>query len=145
MEKEDNYELFFDGASRGNPGISGCAYVIYYNNIQLHDNSIFLGYDQTNNYAEYSALLFGLQRASQLKIKKITVKGDSLLVINQLNGLYKVKSNNLKNSYNNIKILQKTFEEINFVHIPREQNTVADTLANEVIDKYYKIDAKVSS
>jgi ribonuclease HI len=145
MEKEDNYELYFDGSAHPNPGMAGSAYVIYCNNIKIHENSIFLGNNLTNNYAEYSSILYGLQRAIQLKIKKLTVKGDSLLVINQINGIYKVKSDNLKQIYNSIKNLQKWFDEIVFIHIPREQNTVADKLANEVIDKYYKIDNKASS
>jgi ribonuclease HI len=138
MDKEDLYELFFDGSSRGNPGISACGYVIYCNNNQYQSSSIFLGQNLTNNYTEYCGVLYGIQRAIQLKIKKITIKGDSLLVINQLNGIYKVKSNNLKNLYNSVKILLKSFDEVVFIYIPREQNTVADGLANEIIDKHYK-------
>jgi deoxyadenosine/deoxycytidine kinase/ribonuclease HI len=146
-QKEDaksnkKYTLMFDGASRGNPGPSGCGFVIYENdtlyNSPPSSQILFQGSKyldkQTNNYAEYSGLLLGLIKASSLGIKQITVKGDSLLVINQLIGTYKVKSTNLENIYQKTKNATLEYSSIEFCHVNRSLNKLADTLANNAID-----------
>jgi len=132
IEKNDEYySLFFDGSSKGNPGIAGAGFVIYdkHTNELFHD-SFFVGEKKTNNFAEYTGLIRGLEEASRQNIRKINVCGDSLLVINQMNGVYKVNSLNLLPLYEIAKNLEKKFDSISYKHIYRKYNKRADELAN---------------
>ena len=130
----EEYILMFDGASRGNPGLSGCGFVIYDSkNTVIYKGSKFLNV-QTNNYAEYMALITGLEMTLKLGIKKLIVKGDSLLIIKQMKGLYKVKSDNLKNLHEQAKLLVKNISNIEYIFVRREFNVEADKLANLIID-----------
>jgi len=88
----------------------------------------------TCNYAEYSALIIGLKQAEKLKIENLTVYGDSLLVIEQLNGNYKIKSENLKPLYKQATHLISNFPVVKIIHIPRKLNGRADELSNQAID-----------
>ena len=130
------YVMMFDGASKGNPGPSGAGAIIYYNNTEVSSKGIFLGNNETNNVAEYHGLLLGLQQAIELNIKKITICGDSQLIIKQMNGEYCVKSSNLIPLYTNAKRLSKSFDEIQYIHVLREKNVRADELANEFIHHF---------
>lgn len=141
------YKLFFDGASKHNPGPSGCGFVIYAcalqrytsalqryeNDLEVASGSAFVGDKITNNYAEYSGLILGMDRAVDLDIKEIEVYGDSKLVIEQMKGNWKVKSENLCDLYHRAKELEKKFDKITFTHIYREFNTRADELSNEYL------------
>ena len=128
------HRLMFDGASRGNPGPCGCGYVIYRNNEVVAEGGVYLTDNNTNNFAEYMGLCYGLMKASELGVKSLNVEGDSLLVINQVTGTYKVKSDNLKIPYNSILELLHHFDRINFQHVKRKYNKVADALANAALD-----------
>jgi|TARA_B110000240_G_C13151776_1_gene305577 ribonuclease HI len=132
-KKEDNYLLRFDGASKGNPGISGSGAVLYLNDEEIWSTSIYLEQKQTNNYAEYVGVLIGLQEAVNRCIKKLHVEGDSMLVIKQLNGEWKVKSENLIKVYKKCNKLAKKISKITFSHIYRDNNKRADELANMAI------------
>ena len=132
------YTLQFDGASKGNPGLCGAGYVIYKDDEILEQHSKFVSEKNTNNYAEYSALLFGIERVVELDIKDINVEGDSQLAINQLNGIYRVNSENILEIYNKIIECLINFDSFNFRHIKRDKNKIADYLANKSIDKYRK-------
>lgn len=123
------YILRFDGASKGNPGKCGAGSVIYYNNKEIWNGSVYLG-TQTNNYAEYYGMIIGLKEAIKRNIKEIYVEGDSDLVIKQMLGKYSVKSDNLKSLFKEAKKLQLQFNYINFNHIYRNKNQRADELAN---------------
>ena len=107
MYLENNFKLYFDGCSKGNPGIAGAGAVIYNNNEELWSNHLFIGDNITNNVAEYTGLIFGMQKAYEMNIKNIIIKGDSLLVINQMLGKYKCNSQNLIILYNTAKELEK--------------------------------------
>ena len=124
------YTLKFDGCSKGNPGPAGAGAVIYKNGEEVWGGSIFLGNNQTNNYAEYSGLILGLKRAQVMGIKDIHVYGDSDLVIKQMTGTYKVKSPSLFTVYTSAKDLACQFDNIQFTHIYRNENKKADELAN---------------
>jgi RecQ family ATP-dependent DNA helicase len=131
-EDEDKYTLYFDGASKGNPGIAGAGAVIYDSNKkELWSSSIFVGINETNNTAEYNGLIMGLTQAVEMKINNLIVKGDSELIVKQMKEEYKVSAANLKYLYNNAKKLEKQITNICYKHIYREKNTVADRLANE--------------
>jgi len=123
------YTMNFDGASKGNPGLSGAGAVIYKNQEEIWSAAKFVGF-KTNNQSEYSALILGLKGALNLGISHLSVLGDSLLVINQVNGQYKVKSEAILNLYNEVLQLKAQFAFIEFNHVYREYNKRADELSN---------------
>ena len=129
----DTYTLFFDGCSKNNPGKSGSGAVIYKNDIEIWCKSQFIGLKQTNNYAEYMGLIIGLEEAINKGIKHITVKGDSLLVIKQVKGDYKVNSPNLIELHKTATKLVKQFDKIELNHVYRIENKRADALSNEAL------------
>ena len=132
--KNDKYLLRFDGACRGNPGKSSAGAVLYKNNEEIWTKSMYLGDNFTNNIAEYFSLLLGLEEVVNRHILHLDVQGDSLLVINQINGKWKVKNENLKKLYQKAKYFEKKFNYITFTHIYREGNKRADELANQALD-----------
>jgi len=134
---EIEYKLQFDGCSKSNPGIAGAGAVIYKFNKEIYSTIQFVGNNSTNNVAEYTGLIIGLKLAIEMEIKNIAVEGDSLLVIKQMKGEYKVKSGNLIDLYNEAKQLIKNFEFISFNHIYRNNNKRADELSNLAITKDY--------
>lgn len=126
--------LYFDGASRGNPGKSSYGCILYDNDMrEIAKKNEYLGIE-TNNYAEYMGLLNGVQCAIDNNILSLEVYGDSLLVISQLKGTYKVKNKKLKTIYDKIKELETKFIYIEYNHIYRNKNKIADALANEILD-----------
>jgi ribonuclease HI len=124
------YTLFFDGCSKGNPGRGGAGAVLYENDIELESYSLYVGDRVTNNFAEYSGLILGLENANRLGIKTLHIKGDSLLVIRQMNGEYKVNST-LKEIY--LKAKSLTHDTFTFSHVYRTENKRADQLSNEAL------------
>lgn len=134
---EFEYKLQFDGCSKDNPGIAGAGAVIYKFNEEITSKIKFVGNNSTNNAAEYTGLIIGLKEAITMGIKTLMVEGDSMLVIKQMKGEYKVKSTNLIDLYNEAVDLSKKFENIYFRHIYRENNKRADELSNLAISKDY--------
>lgn len=133
---EIEYRLQFDGCSKKNPGLAGAGAVIYKYSKEIWCGDSFVGTNSTNNYAEYSGLIIGLEKAVELNIKTLHVEGDSLLVINQMTGKYKCNSPNLIDQHNKAKELAAKFDIINFVHIFRNKNVRADELSNQAVVKY---------
>ncbi len=148
-EKSDNVEkksttrvnikeakLYTDGGSRGNPGPSAGAYVIFdLDDTIVEKNGYYIGIT-TNNQAEYQALRRGLERARDLNIRKLHVYMDSLLVINQMKGLFKVKNRELWAVYEAAsQLVIESFESVTFTHVPREFNKDADAEVNRVLDE----------
>ena len=136
MMSQIEYKLQFDGCSKNNPGLAGAGAVIYKNGIEIWSNHLFVGTNNTNNYAEYMGLIFGLEKAIELNIKTLHIEGDSLLVINQMIGKYKCNSQNLIELYNKAKILVSDFDDIRFSHIFRNKNVRADELSNNAVIEY---------
>ena len=128
------FVLYFDGSSKRNPGRGGAGAVLYTqtdtNRSEMFALSHFVGENVTNNFAEYTGLVIGLTECLKRGVKQLCVKGDSLLVIQQMRGVYKVKSENLKGVYTQAKDLASQFETIEFIHVYREENTRADELSN---------------
>ena len=131
-----DYTLNFDGCSKGNPGLAGIGIVIYNKGIEIHSAYKFIGI-KTNNQSEYSALIFGLQEAIKMEIDQISIFGDSQIVINQINGLFKIKSDNLLELNKEANELKKQFKYIEFNHVPREKNKRADELSNIALFNMY--------
>jgi ribonuclease HI len=127
--------VFTDGAARGNPGPAGAGAVILDEEGRvLARLGKFLG-KQTNNVAEYQGLLLGLRRTRQLGAREVEVRADSQLLIRQLQGKYAVKNEVLKRLHEEALALLRSFERYELVHIPREQNDLADEMSNRAIDE----------
>ncbi len=127
--------LFCDGGSRGNPGIAGGGAVLYdERKKKIARDGIFCGI-ATNNVAEYSGLLCGMNLALKHEITELNVFLDSKLIVEQMNGKWKVKNVGLKPLFERAKMLADQFQKVSFAHIPREKNKVADGIANEVMDR----------
>ena len=130
------YVLQFDGGSRGNPGVSGAGMVLFDHESGLEVWSGFQFLDSaTNNVAEYTALLTGLQCVRAIGVRQLIVQGDSQLVVNQITGKYKVKAENLQPIWRKAKSLSQEFEGFSINYIPRAENSRADALANKAMDE----------
>ena len=126
--------LYTDGGSRGNPGpsASGFAFLTMSGKL-IAKKGVYLGLT-TNNQAEYQALKLGLEEAKSMRVQTVHVYMDSLLVINQMLGIFKVRNRDLWPIHAAIKELAKTFKHISFTHVPRELNKIADAAVNEALD-----------
>jgi len=131
--------LMVDGAARGNPGEAGCGAVICdETGAVVKELCCYLGQSITNNVAEYEALNMGLEGVLALGGKELRVQSDSELLVRQLNGLYRVKDEKLKKLYRKALGLLQQLETCRIVHVVREQNRLADRLANQAIDDTLK-------
>jgi ribonuclease HI len=132
---EREVKLYADGGSRGNPGPSASGYVLLTMNDEIVvKNGVYLGIT-TNNQAEYLALKFGLEHALRSGVRTVHVYMDSLLVVNQMLGVFKVRNRDLWPIHEAIKELVPQFEHVSFAHVPRELNKLADGQVNECLDK----------
>lgn len=125
-----------DGASRGNPGPAGIgAQVSDERGTVLGEVARGIG-ETTNNVAEYTAVIEGLSLAAELGARTVTLRSDSQLLINQLDGRYRVKSEHLQPLHRRVRSIAAGFDRISYEHVPREQNTAADGLANIGVDRW---------
>lgn len=135
IDPSKRYHLQFDGGSRGNPGVAGAGVVIYDDTgHEVWCGWKFLSTRGTNNEAEYTALIIGLKCALSLGITDLRVEGDSELIIKQLDGRYRVKSEGLMTLHRSCMEMIQKFHKIEILHIPRAQNKRADELANMAMD-----------
>jgi len=136
-------QLYADGGSRGNPGPSASGFVILdmAGNI-VHEQGIYLGIT-TNNQAEYQALKLGLETAlNKFQSREVHVYMDSLLVVNQMKRIFKVKNRDLWPVHDAIVKLVSKFEKVSFDHVPRELNKLADAEVNKALDAELDIKAQ---
>ena len=125
-----------DGASRGNPGPAGAgAQITGPDGSVLAEVAEGLG-ETTNNVAEYTAVIRGLERALELGATDVLLRSDSQLLINQLTGRYRVKTAHLQPLHRRVRELGARFDTIEYEHVRRERNTEADRLANLGVDRY---------
>jgi ribonuclease HI len=125
---------FFDGGARGNPGPAGWGVYIVDDKGEVQaELSGSLG-TATNNVAEYHGLIAALQWAADRDLKQIAIKGDSLLLIEQMRGNYKVKNEGLKPLHLKARLLVMQIGDVSFEHVRREQNKEADRLSNVGMD-----------
>lgn len=130
-----NARLYADGAARGNPGPAGSgAALVAADGTIIAELTRFLGH-ATNNVAEYTALIIGLEEAVRLGIGHLDVRMDSLLVVQQMKGIWRIKHPGLKPLALRAGELLASFPSRTIEHIPREQNGIADALANRAIDQ----------
>jgi len=127
--------LFADGGSRGNPGPAASAAVLLDpEGDLLEEIGAYLGV-ATNNVAEWTALILGLEAAAKRGISRLAVRLDSELVVKQLRGEYRVKHEGLQPLYRRATQLLRAFGEVEIRHVPRKQNAVADRLVNRLLDQ----------
>lgn len=128
--------VYSDGGSRGNPGPSASGFVIM-NQRQdvLHQGGMYLGIT-TNNQAEYHGVRLGLEKALEMGAKTVDFRMDSLLVVNQLNGIYKIKNRDLWPINERIIELAAKFEKVSFSHVRREFNQLADGMVNKILNAH---------
>lgn len=125
---------YFDGGARSNPGPAGYGvYIVDEQGTVRAELAGSLGI-ATNNIAEYNGLIAALQWAVDHNLDAITIKGDSLLIIEQMRGNYKVKNEGLKPLHMRARMLVMQIGNVKFEHVPREMNKDADRLSNVGMD-----------
>ncbi len=125
--------LNIDGGSRGNPGPASYAVVLSQTGRPVIEEADTIG-TATNNVAEYTALVRGLEIAAQQGVRQVHVLSDSELLVKQMNGEYRVKNAELQELYRQASELRKEFQAVTLAHVRREQNKRADFLCNEAMD-----------
>lgn len=127
-------KLYGDGGSRGNPGPSALGFVLMdMTDKVLAEKGVYLGIT-TNNQAEYQSLKQGMEEALRHGVRELHVYMDSLLVINQMKGIFKVKNRDLWPIHQAIKELATQLKKVNYTHVPRELNKLADAEVNKCLD-----------
>lgn len=134
MNPHNRWNIYIDGASKGNPGEAGIGVIISKDDEIKKNVSQYIGIT-TNNVAEYLALIYGLQEALMQNIKNIHINTDSELLYHQITGEYKVRDENLKILHGLAKHLLYGFTDVEITVIPREKNKGADKLATMAIEK----------
>lgn len=129
--------IYTDGASRNNPGEAGAGVFIMQDGEPVARIARYLG-TATNNVAEYTAAIIGLEHAVKLGVSRVKLFADSELLVKQLNGQYRVKNEGLKPLYSRAKELIAKIGSVEVQYIPRAQNSEADALANKAIDEKVK-------
>lgn len=133
-------DIFCDGGSRGNPGHAAFGYVVIKDKKVIQREGGYIGVE-TNNFAEYTAIVRALTWASDnLKGKELHVYLDSQLAASQLSGIYKIKNSKIREFVLEIRALEANFAKVLYNHVPREQNKLADQMVNLALDKHlYKL------
>ena len=126
-------KIYTDGAMCPDVGVSGLAAVFFNGDDQLLDAVYSTCQYTTNNDAEYLAVLLALKTAFQKKFRKIIIYTDSQIVVQQALGLACVRSPGLKKLHHELMMVMTSFEYVDFQHVPRDENQIADAFANEAI------------
>src|SRR5436190_15086078 len=126
--------LSTDGGARGNPGPAAYGYVL-----EAEDGSVLAAHGEkigiaTNNVAEYSALVAGLEKALELELPKVVVVSDSELLVKQMRGEYRVKNEALRELWERAGRLARRIGDVSYTAVRREHNELADRLVNEALD-----------
>jgi ribonuclease HI len=135
IEKYRNLKVYVDGAAEPNPGPSGIGVVIYdEKKKKIKEVNKYIGL-ATNNVAEYKALIQGLKESEKLLAQSINIFSDSQLLVNQMNGRFRINNKDLRKLFQQAKNLEGKFEKVAYRLIDRNKNKVADQLANLAIKK----------
>ncbi len=140
----DEVVVWTDGGARGNPGPAGYGVLITdRRGAVLAELAEGIG-RATNNVAEYQGVIAGLKRARELGARRVVIRADSLLVVNQQLGSWKVKHEGLRPLAAEARRLASGFERVTWQHVPRERNRRADALANQAMDRQAQTQEKQS-
>lgn len=129
----DSAMAWIDGGARGNPGPAGCGIVLDLGDGRREEHTLFLG-SQTNNVAEYAALLALLELAWTIGVRRLVVHSDSELLVRQMTGVYRVKAPHLQRLWLRASQRARSFASLTMRHVRRAQNAEADRLANQAMD-----------
>jgi ribonuclease HI len=126
--------LFTDGGARGNPGPAAYGFVL-----ESKDGTVLAAEGEaigtaTNNVAEYSGLIAGLQKAVELHVPEVEVVSDSELMVKQMRGEYRVKNEALRELYDEATALARRIGNVEYRHVKRAHNELADKLVNDALD-----------
>ena len=126
--------LFTDGGARGNPGPAAYGFVL-----ESEDGTVLAAQGEaigtaTNNVAEYSGLIAGLQKAVELHVPEVEVVSDSELMVKQMRGEYRVKNEALRDLYDEATALARRLGNVEYRHVKRAHNELADKLVNDALD-----------
>jgi ribonuclease HI len=127
-------KLWTDGGARGNPGPAAFAYVLEAEDgtsLAAHGEAIGIA---TNNVAEYSALVAGLEKAAELGVQELEVISDSELMVKQMRGEYRVKNEALRELWAQASRAARGLRSVRYTAVRREHNALADRLVNEALD-----------
>lgn len=147
VKKSSNDALivYSDGGSRGNPGPSAAGFVLLNStNEVITQGGEYLGIT-TNNQAEYHGVRLGLEKALELGYKNIDFRVDSMLVVNQMKGLYKIKNRELWPINERIRALMEEFDRVTFTHVNRQFNQLADGMVNKTLDEHAREQKQVAA
>ena len=127
-------KLFTDGGARGNPGPAAFGYVV-----EAEDGHVLAAHGEaighaTNNVAEYSGLVAGMEKAAELGVRELEVISDSELLVKQMRGDYRVKNDALRELWEQASDLEGRFGKVRYTAVRREHNELADRLVNEALD-----------
>lgn len=125
---------YTDGASRGNPGPAAAGVYVMAPDGQEYTYKKYLG-EQTNNYAEYQAMILALKALIKVGAKEVVLRADSQLMVKQMLGEYRVKNENIKPLFQEASKLVGEFDDLDFEYVPRAENKKADGLANQALDE----------
>ena len=128
--------MYTDGGARGNPGPAGAGAVFYEGSKKIAELKHYLGDMRTNNWAEYEALALALAKAKRLGLtgRVLEIRMDSMLIVEQMKGNWKIKEPTLKSQAAKVRELLEDFPGTKFVHGRREQTAEADALVTDAID-----------
>lgn len=132
-----HFDIYIDGASKGNPGPAGIGVIICKDGEVLKNIAQYIG-RTTNNFAEYMALIYALQEALILKAENLNIKTDSQLLYRQIKNEYKIKSPNILGLYNQAMHLIPSFKQFSINYISRDANRGADRLATKAIKAVFR-------
>ena len=126
--------LSTDGGARGNPGPAAYGYVL-----ETEDGQVLAAHGEaigraTNNVAEYSGLVAGLEKAAELGVRELEVVSDSELLVKQMQGEYRVKNETLRDLWEQANDLEQRFAKVRYTAVKRARNELADSLVNEALD-----------
>ena len=126
--------LSTDGGARGNPGPAAYGYVL-----ETEDGQVLAAHGEaigraTNNVAEYSGLVAGLEKAAELGVRELEVVSDSELLVKQMQGEYRVKNETLRDLWEQANDLEQRFAKVRYIAVKRAHNELADSLVNEALD-----------
>lgn len=128
--------VYTDGAARGNPGPAGAGAIVTSPEGEvLAEVAEGLG-ETTNNVAEYTAAIRGLEAAAAVGAREVVLRTDSQLLVHQLSGRYRVRATHLQPLHQRVRALAAGFDRVRFEHVPRERNVEADRLANAGVDAW---------
>jgi ribonuclease HI len=135
--ERDAVTVFADGGARGNPGPAAIGAVVLDPSTdpptRLASVSERIG-STTNNVAEYKALIAGLEAARAFPSRRVIIRADSMLVVRQVEGAWRVKQPHLRPLLDEVRRLLRAWDEVDIAHVPREQNADADMLVNAALD-----------